>query len=186
VLLPLLPLAEAGLLDGQVIIDSKSGVSGAGRSLALKTHFVEANENFAPYNIGHTHRHIAEMEQELSAAAGSPVHVIFSPHLLPVSRGILSTIYVRLAADMTHDQLRALYTERYAGEPFVHLLPPGQLASLSHTTHTNNVVIGLTQADDRGNWIITSSEDNLVKGASGQAIQNMNVMFGLPESTGLA
>lgn len=185
VLLPLIPLAEAGLLDGQVIVDAKSGVSGAGRSLSLKTHFVEVNENFSPYNIGHTHRHIAEMEQELSAAAGAPIHVIFSPHLLPVSRGILSTIYVRLAADMTQDALRALYSERYAHEPFVHLLPAGQVATLSHTVHTNNVVIGLTPVDDRGNWIITSSEDNLVKGASGQAIQNMNVMFGLPETTGL-
>ncbi len=185
VLLPLIPLAEAGLLDGQVIVDAKSGVSGAGRSLSLKTHFVEVNENFAPYNIGHTHRHIAEMEQELSAAAGTPIHVIFSPHLLPVSRGILATIYVRLAADMTQDALRALYSERYAHEPFVHLLPAGQVATLSHTVHTNNVVIGLTPVDERGNWIITSSEDNLVKGASGQAIQNMNIMFGLPETTGL-
>ncbi|HEY0733406.1 MAG TPA: N-acetyl-gamma-glutamyl-phosphate reductase [Herpetosiphonaceae bacterium] len=184
VLLALLPLAQAGLLDGQVIVDAKSGVSGAGRSLSLKTHFVETSENFAPYNIGHSHRHIAEMEQEL-AAAGAPVHIIFSPHLLPVNRGILSTIYVRLPQDLAADQVRALYAERYAAEPFVHVLPPGQVPTLSHTTHTNRCVLGLHQVDDRGNWIITSSEDNLVKGASGQALQNMNIMFGLPETTGL-
>jgi N-acetyl-gamma-glutamyl-phosphate reductase len=184
VLLGLLPLAAAGLLDGQVIVDAKSGVSGAGRSLSLKTHFAETNENFAPYNIGHTHRHIAEMEQEL-AAAGAPVHVIFSPHLLPVNRGILATIYVRLPQDIDPASVRALYTERYADEPFVRVLPPGQLPTLSHTVHTNLCVIGVQQVDDRGNWIITSSEDNLVKGASGQAIQNMNSMFGLPETTGL-
>ncbi|HEX6290644.1 MAG TPA: N-acetyl-gamma-glutamyl-phosphate reductase [Herpetosiphonaceae bacterium] len=184
VLLALLPLAEAGLLDGQVIVDAKSGVSGAGRSLSLKTHFAETNENFAPYNIGHTHRHIAEMEQEL-AAAGAPVHVIFSPHLLPVNRGILSTIYVRLAPDIAPDAVRALYAVRYADEPFVRVLPEGQLPTLSHSVHTNLCVLGLHQADDRGNWIITSSEDNLVKGASGQALQNMNLMLGLPETAGL-
>jgi N-acetyl-gamma-glutamyl-phosphate reductase len=172
------------LLDGQVIVDAKSGVTGAGRSLSLKTHFAETHENFAPYNIGHTHRHIAEMEQEL-AAAGAPVHVIFSPHLLPVNRGILSTIYVRLPTDLDPDAVRSLYAERYEHEPFVRLLPPGQLPTLNHTVHTNLCVIGIQRVDDRGNWIITSSEDNLVKGASGQAIQNMNVMFGLPETAGL-
>jgi N-acetyl-gamma-glutamyl-phosphate reductase len=185
VLLALLPLAEAGLLNGQIIVDSKSGASGAGRSLSLKTHFVEANENFAPYNIGHTHRHIAEMEQELAAVAGAPVHVIFSPHLLPVNRGILSTIYVQLSRDLAPEQLHNLYNERYEREPFVHVLPAGQLPTLQHTVHTNKCAVGLQPADDRGNWIITSTEDNLVKGASGQAIQNMNIMFGLPETMGL-
>jgi N-acetyl-gamma-glutamyl-phosphate reductase len=185
VLLALLPLAEAGLLDGQVIVDSKSGISGAGRSLSLKTHFVEASQNFTPYNIGHTHRHVAEMEQELEAAAGSPVHVIFSPHLLPVNRGILSTIYLRLPRDLTPEAVHELYSTRYADEPFVRLLTPGQLPSLQHTVHTNLCVLGVQPADDRGNWIVTSSEDNLVKGASGQAIQNMNIMFGLPETMGL-
>ncbi len=186
VLLALLPLAHAGLLDGQVIVDAKSGVSGAGRSLSLKSHFVEANENFAPYNIGHSHRHIAEMEQELAVAAGAPIHVIFAPHLLPVNRGILATIYVRLARDTDPAAVYARYVERYADEPFVRVLPPGQLPTLNHTVHTNLCVIGLQQVDDRGNWIITSSEDNLVKGASGQALQNMNIMFGLPETAGLS
>lgn len=185
IILGLLPLAEAGVLPAQVIVDAKSGVSGAGRSLSLKTHFAETNENFAPYNIGHAHRHIAEMEQELGATAGSPVHVIFSPHLLPVNRGILSTMYVQLPRDLGPDAVRALYTERYQHEPFVRVLPSGQLPTLQHTVHTNLCVINLQQVDDRGNWIIMSSEDNLVKGASGQAIQNMNVMFGVPETTGL-
>ncbi len=185
VILALLPLAQAGLLDNQVIVDAKSGVSGAGRSLSLKTHFVEANENFSPYNVGHTHRHIAEMEQELSTAAGSPVHVIFAPHLLPVSRGILSTCYVRLPRDLEPDAVRALYADQYTDEPFVRLLPAGQLPTLAHTTHTNLCVIGLQPVDDRGNWIVMASEDNLVKGASGQALQNMNIMVGLPETMGL-
>lgn len=185
VLLALLPLAEAGLLDGQVIVDAKSGVTGAGRSLSLKTHFAETNENFAPYNIGHAHRHIAEMEQELAVVAGAPIHVIFSPHLLPVNRGILSTIYVRLPRDTAPDTIRALFADRYAAEPFVRLLPPGQLPTLNHTVHTNLCVVNVQQVDDRGNWIVMSSEDNLVKGASGQAIQNMNIMFGVPETMGL-
>jgi N-acetyl-gamma-glutamyl-phosphate reductase len=185
VLLALLPLAEAGLLTDQVIVDAKSGVSGAGRSLSLKTHFVETNENFAPYNNGHTHPHIAEMEQELAHAAQAPIHVIYSPHLLPVNRGILSTIYLRLPRDVGPEAVQALYSERYADEPFVRLLPPGQLPTLNHTTHTNLCVIGVQPVDDRGNWIVTSSEDNLVKGASGQAIQNMNIMFGIEETTGL-
>ena len=107
-----------------MVVDSKSGISGAGRSLALKYHFVEANDNFSPYNVGHTHRHIAEMEQEL-AVGGAPLHVIFSPHLLPVNRGILSTMYVRLPADATVEQVRGLYEQAYADEPFVHLLPCG-------------------------------------------------------------
>jgi len=185
VLLALLPLAEAGLLDGQVIVDAKSGTSGAGRSLSLKTHFVEVNENFAPYNIGHNHRHIAEMEQELSRAAGGPMHVIFSPHLLPVNRGILSTIYLRLPRDLDTAAARGLFEQRYGDEPFVRLLPEGTLPTLRHTAYTNRCAINLQRVDERGNWIVMSSIDNLAKGASSQAVQCMNVMFGLPETEGL-
>jgi len=184
VLLGLLPLQRAGLLEGQVIVDAKSGVSGAGRSLALKTHFVEANENFAPYNIGHAHRHIAEMEQEL-AAAGPAVHVVFSPHLLPVNRGILSTIYVRLPRDAAAGDVRGLYMDTFGDEPFVHLLPEGQLPSLRHAVETNRCVVQVQRVDDRGNWIVTSTIDNLLKGAAGQAVQNMNLMWGLDETCGL-
>ena len=184
VLLGLLPLQRAGLITGQVIVDAKSGVSGAGRSLTLKTHFVEANDNFSPYNIGHAHRHIAEMEQEL-AANGTALHVIFSPHLLPVNRGILSTMYVRLPADVELHTVRELYEQAYGDEPFVHLLPEKQLPTLRHVVGTNHCVLQVQQADDRGNWIVLAAEDNLVKGAAGQAVQNMNVMFGCEETAGL-
>jgi N-acetyl-gamma-glutamyl-phosphate reductase len=183
--LGLYPLARAGVLGRKLIIDSKSGVSGAGRALKLSSHFVEVNENLSPYNIGHSHRHIAEMEQELNAFHG-PYQVIFSPHLLPVNRGILSTMYVEVPADMTGQQLRDLYVEAYANEPFIHLLPLGQVATLRHTVYSNRCAIGLTLVDNTGTLIVTSSIDNLIKGASGQAVQNMNVMLGLPETMGLA
>jgi N-acetyl-gamma-glutamyl-phosphate reductase len=184
VLLGLLPLQQAGLLEGQLIVDAKSGVSGAGRSLSLNTHFVEANDNFAPYNIGHSHRHIAEMEQEL-AAAGPALHVVFSPHLLPVNRGILSTIYVRLPETVAGATVRGLYEQAYKDEPFVHLLPEGTLPSLRHAVNTNRCVLQVQRADDRGNWIVTSTIDNLLKGAAGQAVENMNLMFGFDEQAGL-
>ena len=184
VLLGLLPLQRRGLLEGQVIVDAKSGVSGAGRSLSLKYHFVEANDNFAPYNIGHSHRHIAEMEQEL-AAAGPALHVVFSPHLLPVNRGILSTIYVRLPDDVDSATVRRLYEQAYKDEPFVHLLPEGTLPSLRHAVNTNRCVLQVQRADDHGNWIVTSAIDNLLKGAAGQAVENMNLMFGFDEQAGL-
>lgn len=217
VILGLWPLSRNGWLAGLVIVDSKSGVSGAGRKPRLNTSFVEANENLSPYSIGYVHRHIAEMEQELAGNSGSqtvdpvsglrsPVsglpslispapRFIFSPHLLPVSRGILSTMYVTLPADVGEAEVRTAYEASYAGEPFVHLLPAGQLATLQHTVGTNRCAIGLTvvsdgqragPAPDTGlTLIITSTLDNLIKGASGQAVQNMNVMFGIEEIAGL-
>lgn len=184
ILLGLLPLAERGLLTDQVIVDAKSGVSGAGRSLALKNHFAEANENFSPYKIGHTHQHIAEIEQELGEL-GEAVHVIFSPHLLPVNRGILSTMYVRLPRDLDEAAVRGMYAERFGNEPFVHLLPQNQLPTLAHAVRTNRCAVQVQPVDDRGNWIVTSVEDNLLKGAAGQALQNMNIMFGFNEVLGL-
>jgi N-acetyl-gamma-glutamyl-phosphate reductase len=191
VILGLAPLARAGWLHGQVIADSKSGVSGAGRKPKLNNSFVEANENLSPYSIGYSHRHIAEMEQELSAArrtmddAGQDMRIVFSPHLLPVSRGILSTIYVSLPNSVDQAAVRAAYAEAYAHEPFVHLLPAGQVATLHHTVHSNRCAIGLTFVPDSATLIVTSTIDNLLKGASGQAVQNMNVMFGLAETMGL-
>ncbi|HEY65912.1 MAG TPA: N-acetyl-gamma-glutamyl-phosphate reductase [Caldilineae bacterium] len=184
VILGLYPLARKGLLGRKIIIDSKSGVSGAGRTPKLTTHFVEVNENLSPYSIGHSHRHIAEMEQELNALNG-PYEIIFSPHLLPVNRGILSTIYVEVPSDLTAEQVHEIYRETYAGEPFIHLLPPGQVATLRHTVGSNRCAIGLTRLEGTNSLIVTTSIDNLVKGASGQAVQNMNVMFGLPETMGL-
>jgi N-acetyl-gamma-glutamyl-phosphate reductase len=173
-----------------VIADSKSGISGAGRSPSLKTHFVEANENMSPYNIGQTHRHLAEMQQELGRLmnipnGGAPLKVVFSPHLLPVNRGILSTIYVNLPAGVTEAQVREAYRESYNLEPFVHLLKAGQVATLAHAVHTNFCAIGLTFVPGADLLIVTAAIDNLIKGASGQAVQNMNIMLGCDERLGL-
>jgi N-acetyl-gamma-glutamyl-phosphate reductase len=210
VILGLAPLARAGWLAGTVIADSKSGVSGAGRSPSLKTHFVEANENVSPYNIGRVHRHLPEMEQEIGrlvnggashrGTASSPqpadlpicqstnpptCQLIFSPHLVPISRGMLSTIYVTLPEGVSEAQVRQQYEQMYAAEPLVYLLPPGQAATMGHTTNTNFCAIGLTFVRDSRTLIVTASIDNLGKGASGAAVQNMNVMYGWPETLGL-
>jgi N-acetyl-gamma-glutamyl-phosphate reductase len=189
--LALYPLAKAGWLAPHIIVDSKSGVSGAGRKASLIYNFVEVHDNLAPYNVGYRHRHVAEMEQVLNSAApnGDRYRFTFSPHLLPVNRGILSTIYVSVVAGVTEADVRALYAETYAGEPFIAVLPPGQLASLRHTTHTNQCAIGITPVDpgqpDGPEYIISASIDNLLKGASGQAIQNFNLAVGLDETAGL-
>jgi N-acetyl-gamma-glutamyl-phosphate reductase len=188
--LGLYPLAKAGWLGDQVIVDSKSGVSGAGRQAKLQYSFVEANENMTPYNIGVRHRHIAEMEQVLNHVNGKRPHrFIFSPHLLPINRGMLSTIYVSVPAGVTEQAVRDLYAETYAGEPFIHLLPAGQIAAVRHTAHTNRCAISITPADptqpDGPEYIVVATLDNLVKGASGQAIQNFNISAGLDETLGL-
>jgi N-acetyl-gamma-glutamyl-phosphate reductase len=184
VLLALQPILAAGLpLTGPIIADSKSGVSGAGRAPKQNTHFVEVADNFSPYNIGRKHRHLPEMEQGIAAWNPGAPPLIFSPHLLPVPRGILSTIYVALGGWTDEAEIRSLYEKTYADEPFVHVLPAGQLASLAHVNHTNRCAIALTLA---GNMLIlTSAIDNLIKGAAGQAVQNMNVVFGVDEVMGL-
>ncbi len=180
VILALWPLVQASLIASPtVIVDSKSGISGAGRSVSLQTHFGERHDNFSAYSVGRAHRHLAEMEQETG------LQVIFSPHLLPVFRGILSTIYVTLMPDTP----LATVLEAYAGyqhEPFVHVLPAGTLPELRHAVHTNHCVIGVQAVDvARGQYILVSVEDNLGKGAAGQAVQNMNIMVGLEETAGL-
>jgi N-acetyl-gamma-glutamyl-phosphate reductase len=186
VLLALYPLLKANLLDPTmpIIADSKTGISGAGRKATLKTHFVEVNENLSPYNIGQTHRHVAEMTQLINKLGGPGDKLIFSPHLTPISRGMLSTIYVSLAGDVSAEVAHQLYAEIYTGEPFVRLLPLGQLATMAHTQRTNLCAISITLVDSR-QLILCSSIDNLGKGAAGQAVQNFNVMFGLPETEGL-
>lgn len=188
ILLALAPLLREGLLEGATVIaDSKSGTSGAGRAAKVTSLFAEVNENLAPYSIGHSHRHVAEIEQEMARLGGGqpPRGLVFSPHLLPVTRGILSTIYLPMPSGWSAAQLRALYEERYAGEPFVWLLPPGVHATLAHTTHTNRCALSLHPVPERDRLILVSTIDNLVKGAAGQAVQNMNVMFGLEETLGL-
>lgn len=188
--LGLYPLAKAGWLGDRVIVDSKSGVSGAGRTAKLAYMFVEVNENLTPYNIGYRHRHIAEMELVLNGASpNGGCHFTFSPHLLPTNRGILSTMYVRVPEGVTEAQVRNLYAETYAGEPFIHLLPAGQQATLRHTVYTNRCAISIT-VEDPGDpacrdLIIIATEDNLIKGASGQAVQCMNIALGLDETAGL-
>jgi N-acetyl-gamma-glutamyl-phosphate reductase len=179
-ILSLHALKRAGLFaDSTVIVDSKSGISGAGRSLSLKTHFGETAENFSAYNIGRTHRHIAEMEQETG------LHIIFSPHLLPVFRGILSTIYVTLQPGTPLAAVRAAF-DVYANEPFVTLLPEGRLPELRHANGSNRLVIGIQAADEAaGRYIVVTCLDNLVKGAAGQAVQNMNIMLGFAEDSAL-
>lgn len=147
--------------------------------MALKSHFGEAHETFSAYNIGRVHRHLGEMEQETG------LQIIFSPHLLPVYRGILSTIYVKLQPGISGDQVRAAYA-LYRDEPFIKLLPEGRLPELRHVQQTMYLAMGLQQVDlASGRYIIVSALDNLLKGASGQAVQSMNLMLGFPEPLGL-
>jgi N-acetyl-gamma-glutamyl-phosphate reductase len=184
ILLGLQPLMASNIeLAGDIIIDAKSGVSGAGRAPKLHTLFVEVVGNFSPYSIGRTHRHLPEMEQVIRWWRADPPQLIFSPHLLPVARGILANIYVPLPSEWTENELRQLYANTYANEPFVQLLPDGELATLAHVVHTNRCAISLTFASNT--LIITSATDNLLKGAAGQAVQNMNVMLGFQEEMGL-
>jgi N-acetyl-gamma-glutamyl-phosphate reductase len=178
-ILALAPLAEAGLLDGPVAIDGKSGVTGAGRQPSAKTHLPDVHGGVTPYTpVGH--RHIAEIEQELGGLAGDAVAVTFTPHLLPSSRGLLVTAYARLT-DPDAD-VAGLYTERYAAEPFVELVdaPAPQRLAGANAVHVGVHVDGRT-----GTAICLGALDNLVKGAAGQAIQNANLMLGLEEGLGL-
>ncbi len=184
VILGLAPIWRASATSETVIVDSKSGVSGAGRKPTLTVHFCEVDENLSPYNIGRVHRHLSEMEQELQEI-NSQASLIFAPHLLPVNRGILSTMYVRLNNGWDEKRLRDLYTQMYSGEPFVKILPSGQLATLNHSVNTNYCTISIHHVAEVNQAIICASIDNLIKGASGQAVQNMNVMFGIQETMGL-
>ena len=236
VILGSLPVLELGALaDPLVIADSKSGVSGAGRKPTQTTHFVEVNENLAPYNVGHVHRHVPEIEQLLNDAWAvkgdsgfeigdspsvtsqtsnegvqslisslqfpisnlssessivnrqSSISVLFNPHLLPISRGMLSTLYFRLTPQAAEQDWHALFTQRYDDEPFVRVLPKGQISTIAHVAHTNTCAISVHQ--QRGalasTLVVVSCIDNLGKGASSQAVQNMNLMFGLDEAEGL-
>ena len=184
-LLALLPLARAGLLgEFGAIVDAKSGVSGAGRGLKQGSLYCEVNEGFTPYNVGR-HRHQPEMEQELAAAAGGGVRLTFAPHLLPLSRGMEATIYVVPRSGAGLRDVSSIVRETYAGEPFVKVLPDGKLPGIRSVAGTNLCRIGCTDDPQGGRVVLVSVIDNLVKGASGQALQNMNLMLGLPETAGL-
>ncbi len=167
-----------------IIIDSKSGATGAGRSLTQNTHFTELNEGFAPYKVG-KHRHTPEIEQTLSKMSGEDVKVTFVPHLLPINRGIESTIYVDKNGDYTLQELRDLYVKFYKDEKFVTVLPLGSAVNLRNVRMTNQCQISLHEDEHTGKIIIASVIDNMVKGAAGQAIQNMNIALGIDEDTAL-
>lgn len=183
--LPLIPLLEAGLISHEgIIIDAKSGVSGAGRAEKQANLHTEVSEGIHAYGIA-SHRHAPEIEQELGVAAGKPVTVTFTPHLMPMNRGILATIYVSLANGADAEDLRVALAARYDPEPFVHVLPAGKAPATRDVRGSNHCVIGVFADRVPGRAILLSVTDNLVKGASGQAVQNMNVMCGLPETMGL-
>lgn len=183
--LPLAPLLTAGAIAAEdIIIDAKSGVSGAGREAKEAMLFAEVSEGVHAYGIGR-HRHAPEIEQGLSAAAGSAVTVNFTPHLVPMNRDILATIYVRLAADADVAALRETLARCYRDEPFVHVVADGVAPATRHVRGSNHCLIGVFPDRLPGRAILVSAIDNLVKGASGQAIQNMNLMCALPETMGL-
>lgn len=184
-LLALYPLAKAGALTSDPIIaDTKTGVSGAGKALKQESMFVEVYGDVKPYNIGRTHRHVPEIEQELHKLQPDVGPVIFAPHLVPVDVGLLATVYARLKAGWTLDRVREAFTAAYVNEPLVSVLPAGQVARLRNVAHKNNAVIGISEGA-ADTVIITSAIDNLRKGAASQAVQNFNLMMGLPETAGL-
>ncbi|MEN6324605.1 MAG: N-acetyl-gamma-glutamyl-phosphate reductase [Syntrophomonas sp.] len=184
-ILPLVPLLEAGVVESQgIIVDSKSGVSGAGRTPKASSHFCEVNEGIRAYGVG-THRHGPEIAQELSFAARQPVDMIFTPHLVPMNRGILSTIYTRLRPGTDAAQVRAVLEAKYRDEYFVRVLPEGVMPHPKWVYGSNLLDIGIYCDEASGRVILVSALDNLVKGASGQAIQNLNLMLGIEENKGL-
>lgn len=183
--LALAPAVKNGLVKTEhIIVDSKSGVTGAGRSLSQASHFPELNEAFHPYKVA-SHRHTPEIEQTLSKLAGESVKITFVPHLLPVNRGIISTCYAPLKEGTTKEEIRKAYEEFYKNEYFVRLLDDGQVADIHNIKYSNFCDISI-HIDKRTNTLVAvSAIDNMVKGAAGQAVQNMNIIFGLDEKTGL-
>lgn len=180
-----LPLIEAGCVDaGHLIADAKSGVSGAGRKAETHILHAEAADNFKAYGVA-GHRHQPEIAQGLSRAAGMPVGLVFVPHLTPMIRGIHATLYARLTKAMTAADLQALYEKRYAGEAFVDVMPAGSHPDTRSVRGANQCRIAVHLPQGGDTVVVLSVIDNLVKGAAGQAVQNMNILFGLAEDTGL-
>ncbi len=185
VILAAAPLVAAGVVDPHSLIaDCKSGVSGAGRAPTLTTHFCEANEGFTAYKVAE-HRHTPEIEQELSILAERPIKVVFTPHLVPMSRGILTTLYANLSKKVSDEEISSLYQEAYERAVFVRVLQQGQLPSTLYVRGTNFCDIGWRIESRTGRIITISAIDNLTRGAAGQAICNMNLMFGFDEAEGL-
>lgn len=183
--LPIIALLEAGAIDpDEIVIDAKTGMTGAGRAAKEGMLFSEVSEGIHAYGVG-KHRHMAELDQEFSAAAGREVKATFTPHLAPMNRGIYATIYVRAEGSVDAAGLHEILARRYADEAFVTVLPFGQVPQSRHVRGSNMVQIGVVADRRPGRAIVVSTLDNLVKGASGQAVQNMNLILGLPETTGL-
>ncbi|MCW5829142.1 MAG: N-acetyl-gamma-glutamyl-phosphate reductase [Deltaproteobacteria bacterium] len=183
-ILSLAPLLRAGLTGtGDIVIDSKSGVSGAGRGASVDNLFTEVSGSFKAYKVL-THRHTPEIEQELSVAAGKNIHVTFTPHLVPMNRGILSTIYAKAPAGTTWKQVTGLWRKAYAGEPFIRICPEGAFPATRDVNGTNYADLSCAVAPD-GRVVIVTAIDNLCKGASGSAVQCMNLLAGFPETTAL-
>ncbi|HIZ54745.1 MAG TPA: N-acetyl-gamma-glutamyl-phosphate reductase [Firmicutes bacterium] len=183
--LGLAPAAQAGKIVGNsVIIDSKSGVTGAGRGLTLGSHYPECNEAFSAYKVA-AHRHTPEIEQTLSELLGEPAAVTFVPHLLPVNRGIISTIYATLTEEISAEAMHALYTDFYQDEPFVRVLPLGVSADIKNVKYSNYCDLSIFIDPRTHRLIVVSAIDNMVKGAAGQAIQNMNIRCGFAEDAGI-
>jgi len=184
-ILALAPVLKKDLIETKgIIVDAKSGVTGAGRKLTLTTHFPETNENVNAYQV-EGHRHLPEMEQELSRLSREKVEIAFVPHLIPLNRGMLSTCYARLRDSSNSEDLRNLYSQFYNQEPFVEILSGGRFPETKEVVFSNRCRIGLTVNEKRRQLIIISAIDNLGKGAAGQAIQNMNLMCGFSEELGL-
>lgn len=184
-LLPLVPLVKNGMLQtDSIIVDSKSGVSGAGRSLSIGTHFCEVNESIKAYKVA-VHRHNPEIDSILTRESGRNVSVTFVPHLIPMTRGMFTTIYAVPRKDLTMEAVGASLADYYAGRPFVRIVGPERVPDTRHVRGTNFCDIGFTIDEPRRRIVLTAAIDNLVKGAAGQAVQNMNIMFGLDEKEGL-
>ncbi|MGI6119971.1 MAG: N-acetyl-gamma-glutamyl-phosphate reductase [Desulfosporosinus sp.] len=185
-LLALVPFLRNKLIQtSNIVIDAKSGVSGAGRGVSLSMHYSEVNENFKAYGVG-DHRHTPEIEQELSKAAGMPLTVNFTPHLVPMTRGMLVTIYVAVQPGVEEEELRECWRKQYEQEEFVHVLPPGTWPQTKFATGSNNAFLQLTVDQRTNNAIIVATIDNLIKGAAGQAVQNMNLIMGFPEGQSIS
>lgn len=186
ILLGLYPAVSSQLVDLKtLVIDAKSGVTGAGKGLSEAVHFANKNEGFNAYKVG-THRHTPEIEEKLVEMGAEDVNITFVPHLLPVNRGILSTLYIDLKEETEAETIQDLYEKWYADEPFVTVLKSGQWPNISHVTHSNQCHIGLTVDERTNRLVIVSVIDNMQKGAAGQAVQNFNIMSDITETEGLS